>query len=112
MSWTPSSLGGVDRPLALALQPLKMGGLLGAIAADCHAAPAARAPSRMIGEHQHATRAFARFDIGKIFLADELRQVFGDWQQQGFRRSPVPRRMQFEAVAGPVMGGMDLAENL
>ena len=45
-----------------------MRGLLGAIAADRHAAPSSRPPSGMVGEQQRAGRSLARLHIGKIFL--------------------------------------------
>lgn len=76
-----------------------MRGLFGAIAADRHAAPSSRPPPRMIGEYQRAALPFARFDLGEVFLADKFRQSFGDRQQQGFRGSPAPHRLQLKAIA-------------
>src|SRR6201999_2411417 len=62
------------RLLAPVLGPFAMGRLLGPGAANRHAAPAARAPPRVIGEHQRPAFAFTRFYTRKIFLADELRE--------------------------------------
>src|ERR1700733_7568309 len=101
---------GSGLPSALVPEPFAMSRLLGAIAADRHAAPAPRAPCRVVGKQQRAATSFARFNVGKIFLADELRQLFADRQQQRFRRSPAARLMQFQAIAVGVMMTMDLAE--
>src|SRR3984885_8169909 len=101
---------GSTLPSALVLQPFAMSRLLGAVAADRHAAPAPRAPCGVVGKQQRAANSFARFHVGKIFLADELRQPLADRQQQRFRRSPTARLMQFQAVAVGVMMTMDLAE--
>jgi hypothetical protein len=58
-----------------------MSRLFGAIAADRHAAPAPRSPCGVIRKQQRAATSFAGFHVGKIFLADELRQSFADRQQ-------------------------------
>ncbi len=62
-------------------EPLAVRGLLGAIAADRHAAPSSRPAPRTVGEHQGAAMALARFDVGEIFFTDESRQRFADRQQ-------------------------------
>src|ERR1700733_11270158 len=103
---------GSTLPSALVLQPFAMSRLLGAVAADRHAAPAPRAPCGVVGKQQRAATSFARFHVGKIFLADELRQLFADRQQQRFRRSPAARPMQFQAFAVVVMMPMDPAKTL
>jgi len=65
----------------LVFEPITVRGLLGAIAADRHAAPSSCPPAAMVGEHQRAAMSLACFHIGEILLAHEPRQCFADWQQ-------------------------------
>jgi hypothetical protein len=65
----------------LALEPVAVRGLFGAIAADRHAAPSSRPPPGTVGEHQRAAMSLARFHIREIFFTRELRQRFADRQQ-------------------------------
>ena len=85
------------------LETVAVRGLLGAIAADRHAAPPSPAPSRVVDEHQRAAMSFARPHVSEILLAHELRQRLADRQQQGLgdrhrrftrssRRPPSPLR--------------------
>ena len=66
---------------ASVLEPAAVRGLLGAIAADRHAAPSSRSPPRVVGKHQGAAMSLARFDIGEVFLAHKFPQRFADRQQ-------------------------------
>src|SRR5215813_8401032 len=105
----------VRRPSVLLLEPAAVRGLLGAIAADRHAAPPSRASPRVVGEHQRAPVSLARLHVREIFLAHEPRQRFADRQQQGFGRAPAPHRPQledlrFQAVAVAMAMPRDLAE--
>lgn len=65
----------------LVLEPVAVGGLFGAIAADCHAAPFSCPAPGMVGEHQRAAMSLACFHAGEIFFTHELRQCFANRQQ-------------------------------
>ena len=80
-----------------------MSGLLGAIAAHRHAAPPSRPPAGAVGEDQSAAVSLARPDVGEVLVAHASRQGFADRQQQGFRRSPAPRRLQLQTIAVAVL---------
>src|SRR5262249_5636461 len=84
---------------ALLLEPVAVRSLLGAIAADRHAAPSSRPPPRAVGKHQRAAMSLARFDVGEVFFTHKLRQRLADRQQQRLRRSPAPHHLQLEAIA-------------
>src|SRR5215813_8618908 len=84
---------------ALLLEPVAVRSLLGAIAADLHAAPPSPPPSRMVGEHQRAAMSLTGFDVGEVFFTHKLRQRLADRQQQRVRRSPAPHHLQLEAIA-------------
>src|SRR5215470_9468668 len=84
---------------ALLLEPVAVRSLLGAIAADRHAAPSSRPPPRAVGKHQRAAMSLARFDVGEVFFTHKLRQRLTDRQQQRLRRSPAPHHLQLEAIA-------------
>ncbi len=62
------------------LHPLAMRALLGAVAADRHAAPAPRMTTGVIGEHQRAGRPFAGFHVREILITDEFRELLADRQ--------------------------------
>src|SRR5262245_49493104 len=64
------------------LEPLPVSGDLRPVAADRHAAPPARVPSRVIGKQQCAPMTLARFHVGEVFVADKFRQDLGDGDQQ------------------------------
>lgn len=66
----------------MASEPPTMRRLLGAIAAQSHAAPAAFVAARMVGKEQGAGGALAGLDIREILRADEARQRLADRQQQ------------------------------
>ena len=82
----------------LVLEPFAVRDLLGAIAADRHAAPSSRAPACMVGEHQRAAMPLTRFHIGEILLTHELRQRFADRQQERLGGSPATRHPEFQAI--------------
>src|SRR5262249_8059049 len=65
---------------ALRFHPIAMRGLFGAVAADRHAAPPARASACVVGEHQRAAVTFACLHIGEVFLADKSGERFPDRQ--------------------------------
>jgi hypothetical protein len=65
-------------------------GLLGAISAHGHAAPAARPAARMVCEKQGAGRSLARLYVCEVFRTNELRQGFTDGKKKRLRRTPTP----------------------
>jgi|ERR1700733_8935658 hypothetical protein len=52
--------------LAICFDPLSMSRLLGAISANCHAAPAALPASRLICEEQRARSPLARLYVSEV----------------------------------------------
>src|SRR5882757_7526460 len=58
----------------LALEPVAMRGLFGAVATNRHTAPSSRPPPCAVGEHQRAAMSLARFHVGEVFFTHELRQ--------------------------------------
>ena len=52
--------------LAIRFDPLSMSRLLGAISANCHAAPAARPASGLICKEQRAHRSLARLNVSEV----------------------------------------------
>src|ERR1700733_15224321 len=55
-------------PSVLALEPVAMRGLFGAVATNRHAAPSSRPPPCAVGEDQRAAMSLARFDAGEVFF--------------------------------------------
>src|SRR6185295_2355236 len=84
--------------LMLLLEPVSMGGLLGAIAADRHDAPPSRPAARMVGKEKRAGRSFAGLHVRKIFRANKLRQRLADRGQQGFRGAPPADRLKLKRL--------------
>jgi len=94
----------------LVLEPVAVRGLLGAIAADRHAAPSPRPPPGTVGEHQRAAMSLARFDVGEVFFTHKPCQDLADRQQQRFGRTPAPHHSKFQAIAIGVAMPRYLAE--
>src|SRR6516165_11963358 len=63
-----SSVGGSSVLSSLLLQSVAVCGLLGAVAADRHAAPSARPSPGSVGEHQRAALSFTGFHVGEILF--------------------------------------------
>src|SRR6185437_4121583 len=93
-------------------EPLAVSGLLRAIAADGHAAPAARVTASVVGKEQRTGGTLAGLYVGEVFRAHELRQGLGDRDQQGFRRAPTARGLQLERGASLRGGERDLMKRL
>ncbi len=62
--------------------PCAMGGCLGPVAADRHAAPPAAMILTNVMKPHGACRAFTVFDVAKIGRADEVTQGLGEGKQQ------------------------------
>ena len=66
--------------LVLALEPVTVRGLFGAIATDPHAAPPSCPAPSMVDEHQRAVVSLTRFYVGEVFFTHKFRQRVADRQ--------------------------------